>query len=52
MFDIFFIWQKVKKLLSRKDVIFIMILLIVYFITRLINLDKFPIFGDEGIYIR
>ncbi|NCO88975.1 hypothetical protein GW881_03590, partial [Candidatus Roizmanbacteria bacterium] len=52
MFDIFFIWQKIKKLFSRKDVIFIVILLIVYFITRLINLDKFPIFGDEGIYIR
>jgi len=52
MFDIFFIWQKIKKLFSRKDVIFIVILLIVYFLTRLINLDKFPIFGDEGIYIR
>ncbi|MFH0979695.1 MAG: glycosyltransferase family 39 protein [Candidatus Roizmanbacteria bacterium] len=51
MFDIFKVFSFLKKTFSRKDV-FLMILVIgLFFLTRLINLDKFPIFSDEGIYI-
>lgn len=52
MFDIFKIFGFLKKKFSRKDVILIILLVFFYFLTRLINLDKFPIFSDEGIYIR
>src|SRR3989344_1460446 len=51
MFDIFAVISWVKKNFSKKDFLLILILLIVYFSTRLFNLDKFPIFSDEGIYI-
>lgn len=51
MFDyrniIFFLKNKIK----RRDVFLIFFLVVVYFLTRLINLDKFPVFTDEGIYI-
>lgn len=36
---------------KRKDFFLVFFLLLVYFLTRLVNLDKFPIFCDEGIYI-
>ena len=52
MFDIFKIFNFLKKTFSRKDVFLILLLVCLYFLTRLINLDKFPIFSDEGIYIR
>jgi len=52
MFDIFKIFSFLKKTFSRKDVFLILLLICLYFLTRLINLDKFPIFSDEGIYIR
>ncbi len=52
MFDIFKIFSFLKKTFSRKDVLLILFLVGLYFLTRLINLDKFPIFSDEGIYIR
>ncbi|MEK7597837.1 MAG: glycosyltransferase family 39 protein [Patescibacteria group bacterium] len=52
MFDIFKIFSFLKKTFSRKDVLLIILLIGLYFLTRLINLDKFPIFSDEGIYIR
>lgn len=52
MFDIFKIFSFLKKTFSRKDVLIIILLIGLYFLTRLINLDKFPIFSDEGIYIR
>ena len=52
MFDIFKIFSFLKKTFSRKDVLLIILLISLYFLTRLINLDKFPIFSDEGIYIR
>jgi len=42
----------VKKNFSRKDILFIIGLLFLYLLTRLLNLEKFPIFNDEGIYIR
>src|SRR3989338_5727310 len=52
MFDVFKIFSFLKKTFSRKDVLLILFLIGLYFLTRLINLDKFPIFSDEGIYIR
>jgi 4-amino-4-deoxy-L-arabinose transferase-like glycosyltransferase len=52
MFDIFKIFSFLKKTFSRKDILLIVLLIGLYFLTRLINLDKFPIFSDEGIYIR
>ncbi len=51
MFDVFNIVSWFKKNFSRKDVLLMFGLLIIYLITRFINLDKFPIFSDEGIYI-
>jgi 4-amino-4-deoxy-L-arabinose transferase-like glycosyltransferase len=41
-----------KKNFSRKDWLFIFLLISLYFLTRLINIEKFPIFNDEGIYIQ
>ncbi len=41
-----------RKYFSLKDVLFIFALLALFFVTRLINLEKFPIFNDEGIYIQ
>lgn len=52
MFDIFKILDFFKKTLTRKDVLIIFLIVCLFFLTRLINLDKFPIFSDEGIYIR
>ncbi len=40
-----------KKTFTRGDIVFIFFILLFYFATRLINLTKFPIFNDEGIYI-
>ncbi|MBI5127460.1 glycosyltransferase family 39 protein [Candidatus Roizmanbacteria bacterium] len=51
MFDIFKIFNFLKKNLSRKDLLIIILIIGLFFLTRLINLDKFPIFSDEGIYI-
>lgn len=52
MFDISRIFLFIKKRFSKKDVVFLILLLALFFLTRLVNLDKFPIFTDEGIYIR
>ncbi len=51
MFDIFEIFNFSKKKFNKKDFFIIAILVLFYFLTRLINLEKFPIFADEGIYI-
>lgn len=51
MFDFKNIFNFLRKSFTRKDVLLICLITLVYFITRLINLDKFPIFCDEGIYI-
>lgn len=51
MFDVFKLPNLLKKNLSRKEFWLILLLISLYFLTRLINLDKFPIFTDEGIYI-
>lgn len=52
MFDIHQFLFSIRRVISRKDILFILGLLILFFITRLINLNNFPIFTDEGIYIR
>jgi len=52
MFDIFKIYYFLKKTFTRKDLLAILLLIGLFFLTRLINLDRFPIFSDEGIYIR
>lgn len=52
MFDVFSIFRFFKKNFSKKDVIIFLFLVFVYWLTRLINLELLPIFGDEGIYIR
>ncbi len=40
-----------KKNFTKKDIILIAVVFTLFFITRIINLEKFPIFNDEGIYI-
>lgn len=52
MFDIKELISFFRSKFARLDVIFILLLIVAYFATRLINLDNFPIFSDEGIYIR
>jgi 4-amino-4-deoxy-L-arabinose transferase-like glycosyltransferase len=51
MFDLIAGLKKVRKLITKQDLIYLGILLFLFFITRLINLDRFPIFSDEAIYI-
>jgi len=51
MFDILEIIKFLKKKFFRKDLLIILGLVGLYFISRLIRLEQFPIFTDEGIYI-
>lgn len=51
MFDIAQVFAFFKKHFTKKDFFFILGLVILYFLTRLINLEQLPIFNDEGIYI-
>jgi len=51
MFNILTIINFFKKKFNKKDFLIIFFLIFLYFSTRLINLEKFPIFTDEGIYI-
>ncbi|OGK20852.1 hypothetical protein A2866_04975 [Candidatus Roizmanbacteria bacterium RIFCSPHIGHO2_01_FULL_39_8] len=51
MFDVLNIVKSVRKQFSRNDCIFISVIFFAFLLTRLIHLDKFPIFSDEGIYI-
>lgn len=51
MFDISGIINWYKKNFTKRDLFYFFLLLVAYLATRLINLDKFPIFTDEGIYI-
>jgi len=51
MFDFNDILVFFKKNFKRRDFLFIFLIVITYFLTRLINLGKFPVFCDEGIYI-
>ena len=52
MFDIKTIIEFLKKHVTRNDVILIVVLLGLFLTTRLVNLTQWPIFSDEGIYIR
>ncbi len=51
MFDISGFVNWFRKNFSKRDLFYTALLLVTYLATRLINLDKFPIFTDEGIYI-
>lgn len=51
MFDFLESIQLAKKIFRKRDIIFICTLILIYFLTRSINLEHFPIFSDEGIYI-
>src|SRR3989338_7871979 len=52
MFDIRSIWTFLKKNFNRFDILLAVVLLVLFFVTRIVNLEKLPIFCDEGIYIR
>ncbi len=51
MFDIFNVFSSLKKNFNRKDIFLGIGLVVLFFLTRIIFLDKLPIFSDEGIYI-
>lgn len=51
MFDVTIFWQWLRKNIRMIDALIILALIGAYALTRLINLDNFPIFTDEGIYI-
>lgn len=51
MFDIFKIYSFLKKSFNRKDILLGLGLIGLFFLTRIIFLEKLPIFCDEGIYI-
>ena len=51
MFDIYKIFSFFKKNFGRKDILLGFSLITIYFLSRIILLDKLPIFSDEGIYI-
>jgi 4-amino-4-deoxy-L-arabinose transferase-like glycosyltransferase len=44
-------FSQVKKILTLSSFLAILLLVILYFITRLINIHGLPAFTDEGIYI-
>jgi len=51
MFDIQSVFQWIKGRFSKKDFLFIGILIFLFLLSRLTNLEQLPIFNDEGIYI-
>ncbi len=51
MFDISSVVNWYKKTFTKRDIFYFALLVVAYLATRLINLDKLPIFTDEGIYI-
>ncbi len=51
MFNINQLISIFRKHISKKDAVFLAGIALIYFISRLCNLEKFPIFSDEGIYI-
>jgi len=51
MFDIYKVFSFLKKNFNRKDIFLGLGLVILFFLSRIILLDKLPIFSDEGIYI-
>ena len=51
MFDILSLVSALKKQFKKTDILIILGLLTLFFLTRLINLTNLPIFTDEAIYI-
>lgn len=51
MIDVYTIYTYFRTTFTRRDVLLILGLMALYFITRLIQIENFPIFSDEGIYI-
>lgn len=51
MTDVFRLIELARKKITVIDLLISAFLLFFYGLTRLINLDQFPIFSDEGIYI-
>ena len=51
MFNLVGYLTELKRNISKRDIFLILIIISCFFLTRIINLDKFPIFSDEGIYI-
>lgn len=51
MFEISSVVNWFKKNFTKRDIFYFALLFIAYLATRIINLDKLPIFTDEGIYI-
>lgn len=51
MSDIVHILKWLKKQFGKTDVLILSLFFVLFLFTRLVNLEKFPIFGDEGIYI-
>jgi 4-amino-4-deoxy-L-arabinose transferase-like glycosyltransferase len=51
MFDISKIFSFFKKNFNRKDILLGLGLIVLFFLTRIVFLEKLPIFCDEGIYI-
>lgn len=51
MFDVSKIFSFFKKNFNLKDILLGFGLIVFFFLTRIIFLDKLPIFSDEGIYI-
>ncbi len=52
MFDIFQIISGLRRNIRKRDIFLLIILIALFFATRLINIEKLPIFTDEGIYIQ
>lgn len=52
MFDIFKVVSNIKKRFTGKDFFYICIFTFFYFFSRIYRLTYYPIFSDEGIYIR
>jgi 4-amino-4-deoxy-L-arabinose transferase-like glycosyltransferase len=52
MFSLEVISSFIKKNVRVRDVVFVLVIMGLFAASRIINLDKWPIFSDEGIYIR
>lgn len=51
MFDLFKVISLLREKITKKDVLIVSGIVILFLLTRLINLEELPIFNDEGIYI-
>lgn len=52
MFNIKIIIEWIQKNVTRKDILILMGLVVLFLLTRLVNLERLPIFSDEGIYVQ